>query len=241
MRPLESATWLFGAATLGTLALAATSKNAETRSLFYNIAAGAGLGAATMYFLDLAELQRSPAPTPAALRPAGLPVGMPLPPPGLPPPALPPVGPPIGIPPVVTAPKPPPPATPAPTPTPPTPPAPPPPAPKPAGPNSIGCTPLSGILPPSAVAQARGLLALNPTSADERFRPSLLTVSTMRKLANDLRGCGSDLGFQPTRDALVKDLEDTATRFEAALGGPAITSAKATVGAARLPNVLRFA
>lgn len=236
MRPLESGTWILGAATLGALTLAVTSKHAGTKALLYNVASGAGVGAITMYLADLSDQRHVNAAMAPPRPPISMPIGASLPPPGQPPltlpggPALPP-----GAPRPAPAPTPLP-TPPAPAPAPPT--APPPPAPAPApgpaGPNSIGCTPLSGILPSSAVAQARALLALNPAATDARFRPTLLSVSTMRKLASDLRYCGSDLGFQPTRDTLVKDLEDTATRFETALGGPA-------VGATYLSNVLRFA
>ena len=244
MRALESGTWIFGTATLAALALGATSKDAKTKSLLYVLATGTGIGAITMYLTDLSDQQHMAAAAVAARPPLGAPIPMPFPP-ALPsagvPPASPPQ-PPAGAIPPPAAPATPPPATP-PTPSSPpvTPPAPPmsPPVtpPAPTGPNAIGCTPLSGVLPPSAVAQARALLTLNPTAADERFRPSLLSVSTMRRLANDLRGCGSDLGFQPVRDALVKDLEDAAARFEVALASPA--GVRPTTGA--LSDVLRFA
>lgn len=210
MRPLDVGTLLLGAATVGALAIATTSKHSTTRSLFFSIATGTGVGALSLYLAERqANLDRQqglipqlpPAPSPPITA-----VPRPAPGPAAPPP-------------------------PAPNPATPPPPAPNPAVPPPpSGPNAIGCTPLSGTLPISAVNQAQSLLALNPTSPDLRFRPSLLSVSTMRRLANDLRGCGSALGFNPTRDTLVRDLEEAATRFETALGGPAVG----------LSNVLRF-
>ena len=245
MRPLESGTWIFGTATLAALALAVTSKHSATKSLMYNIATGTGVSAITMYLFDLSDKHKAAAAAAAAARPPiGVPIAMSFPARGSPPAALPGAGVPPGPPAAATPPPPapaggtPPPAAPA-APAAPTPPAPAPATPPPAGPNAIGCTPLSSMLPPSAVAQARALLALNLTAVDERGRPTLLSVSTMRGLANDLRGCGSDLGFQPTRDALVKDLEDTATRFEIALA--ASPAGIRPTPAPALANVLRFA
>lgn len=222
MRPLDTGTLLLGAATVGAIAIAATSKDSQMRSLFYSIATGTGVGAISLYLVERqADLERQQA-LPASAPPLPLPTGGPRP-------TLPPITAPPAPAPGPAAPPP------APGPAPPTPGPAAPPAPsappQPARPNNIGCTPMSGTLPAPAVNQARGLIALNPASPDIRFRPSLVSVITMRRLANDLRGCGSALGFNPTRDALVRDLEEAATRFETALGGPAVG----------LSNVLRFA
>ena len=228
MRPLETGAWIFGTGTLAALAIAVTSKNGKTKSMLYNIATGTGISAITMYLADLTDKQHEATAAATAHPSVALPITYPFPTPGSPPAALPGAGLPPGPPPAT------PPPLPAPSSTPP--PAAPPIQPTvPSGANAIGCTPLSGTLPPSAVAQARALLALNPTAADARNRPSLLTIDVMRRLANNLRGCGSDLGFQPVRDALVKDLEDAATRFEVALAGVRPATGQA------LANVLRFA
>ena len=77
MRPLESGTWIFGTATLAAYALAATSKNGATKSLLYNIAAGTGVSAITMYLFSLSEKQREAAAT--ARPPIGTPIVMPFP------------------------------------------------------------------------------------------------------------------------------------------------------------------
>ena len=72
MRPLESGTWIFGTATLAAYALAATSKNGATKSLLYNIAAGTGVSAITMYLFSLSEKQREA--TAVARPPIGVPI-----------------------------------------------------------------------------------------------------------------------------------------------------------------------
>lgn len=82
MRALESGTWLFGTATLASLALGAASKNPKTKSLLYVLATGTSIGAITMY---LSDKQRMDDIAAAARSPLSLPVGIPLPAPGLPP------------------------------------------------------------------------------------------------------------------------------------------------------------
>lgn len=234
MKPLEFGTLIFSAATLGAVVVAVNTKDKGRRALLYNIAAGTGVSAMSTYIFALAEAHRDMtdamnartsvlASLPPSLLPASTSM-LPIPNPRQPFPSPPGAGP---------------------TPAPPASSPAPAPAPSPSSavssnPGRIGCTPLSGALPASAVAQARSLLALDPASTDVRYQPSRESVNTMRQLANDLRGCGSSLGFQPIRDALVKDLEDTATRFEIALGSaPPAPSPAPTAPPSPLANVLR--
>lgn len=83
--------------------------------------------------------------------------------------------------------------------------------------NVLGCTPLSGVVPPAAIRRAELLLALEIGAAEPTRRATYPAVRQMRELADDLAYCGAALGAQPGRDALVTQLRERATSFEAAL------------------------
>lgn len=86
-----------------------------------------------------------------------------------------------------------------------------------ASPNPILCTPLSAVLPQSALSQAEALLGLDLADPRAERRPSAASVSEMRNLAVNLRYCGAELGAQEARDRVVTNLERRALDVEAAL------------------------
>jgi hypothetical protein len=94
--------------------------------------------------------------------------------------------------------------------------------PPPAPANAIGCTPRSTTLPDPSLNQARALLNLTIIRNDPSGQTLATTesIATMRRLADAIAYCGSDLGAWDLRDQYVQQLRTRADFYERNLPKP---------------------